>query len=185
MRDNTEAQLRLGQLRTILIVMFVIFVTILSYTIYWLIDYEKQYGFFEKTKAEVIEQSIEDGITRDILRYNVNGVEYRILADYVSDNEVGDVIKIYYDKNNPIGIIYSLDIKRIAYPLLTALFGVGCISLTIVYILMKKSFKLRHNKSRVMDANLNEEDCISIENIEAENLDKIEHLQSDCPEEEK
>ncbi|MGN0960711.1 MAG: hypothetical protein ACI4PF_00760 [Christensenellales bacterium] len=141
MQGYTEQRLRLNQLRMIVIIMVVIFAVILSYTIFWSIDYNNKYGFFTKTKAEVVSQVNENGITKDVLSYKVGEVEYRITADYSSNNSIGDTITIFYDKNNPIGIIYSLDNKRIILPVLSSLFGVVCLGLVIIYISIEKSYK--------------------------------------------
>lgn len=175
MQGETEQQLRLGQLRLIVSLMIGIFVVITSYTIYWLVEYNKKYGFFVKTNAEVVEQIEEDGIVRDVLQYKVNGIEYRVTAEYVSDNQLGDVVKIYYDKNNHLGIVYSLDSKRIILPVLAGLFGAVCVALIVVYIQIKKSIygKPNRKKSAHISTSLNYDNIV--ENVEdSQSNDEIE-----------
>lgn len=140
-KGETEQQLRLGQLRMIVFIMVLLFVIILSYTIFWTIDYNNKYAFFIKTDATVVSQVEEDGKVKDILAYTVDGIEYRTTCGYASKNNIGDIVTIYYDKNNPIGIIFALDSKRIIFPVITGLFGVTCIGLIVVYILIDKSIK--------------------------------------------
>lgn len=147
MQGETEQELRLYQLKLIVIIMVIVFVALLSYTIYWSIDYNKKYNFFVKTDAVVVEQIDKDGITKDVLKYDVNGVEYRINADYHSKNEIGDTVVLYYDKHNPIGVIYSLDSNRIVLPIITGLFGVTCSALIVVYFLISKSL-IKYKKKR-------------------------------------
>lgn len=138
MFEQDEQELRAGQLRIIIVIMVVLLVALLSYTIIWSTNYNKTYGFFKKTIAEVVEQSESDGVVKDVLLYEVDGVEYRLTGDYNSKNEIGDKVKIYYDKNNPLGVVYKLDSNRVLLPVLTSLFGVGCIILMVVYILIIK-----------------------------------------------
>ena len=141
MQGELEQQLRLKQLRMIVVLMVVIFVAILGYTIFWIVDYNQKYGFFVKTEAEVVSQIKENGVTNDVVKFSVDNVEYQVIADYNSKNEVGDKIIIYYDKNNPIGIIESLNNNRIVLPVLTGIFGVLCIALIVVYMFIRKSYK--------------------------------------------
>jgi hypothetical protein len=142
MQVETEKDLRIKQLRLIVFVMIVIFIAILSYTIYWLSSYNKHYGFFKETSAEVVDRVDMDGSMYDVLYYSIDGIEYKVTSDIVTDNEVGDEIKIYYDKDNPLGIIYSLDNKRIILPIITVCFGLFCVALIVIYILIYKANKL-------------------------------------------
>ena len=141
MQIETEKDLRINQLKLILFVMIVIFVAITSYTVYWLINYNKHYGFFVETKAEVVEQVNLEGTIHDVLFYEIEGNEYKVTSDIKSNNDLGDIITIYYDEDNPLGIIYSLDNKRIILPIITACFGVCCIALLVTYILIYVSNK--------------------------------------------
>lgn len=143
MFEENEKELRLGQLRIIIVIMIILFAVLLSYTIYWSVDYNKKYGYFEKTSAEVVSQEVKYGVLRDIISYEVNGVEYKLTADYVSKNEIGDTITIYYDINNPFGVIYSIDIRKTLLPVLTSLFGTGCVVLCVIYGLTKKDISDR------------------------------------------
>lgn len=138
-----EKELRLNQLKLIVIVMTLIFLFMLVYTIYFLIDYKNKYNFFEKTSAEVIEHQKIDGKEYDLLSYKVNGNEFRITTEYESKNKLGDTIIIYYDKNNPLGVVYSLDARRIWLPILVTIFGVGNLGLVILYFVIKKGVFVR------------------------------------------
>ena len=139
MQDLYEKELRIKQLRLILCVMFVIFLFMFVYTLYFVVDYNKEYGFFKKTTAEVVEHKKIENYTYDVINYSVDGNEYVITTEYFSKNEIGDKIKIYYDVNNPIGIIYSLDSRRIVLPIIASLFFCVYVALLVVYILMRKS----------------------------------------------
>ena len=136
--QQEEKELRLGQLRLIVIVMTLIFLFMAVYTTYFIIDYNEKYDFFEKTTAEVIEHQVIDGVEYDLLSYKVNGNEFRITTEYASKNDIGDTITIYYDINNPLGIVYSLDSRRIWLPVLTSIFASANIALVVVYILIRK-----------------------------------------------
>lgn len=148
--DTDERELRLGQLRLIVIIMIAIFVAILSYTIWWSCDYNEKYGFFKKCTAEVVKRTEDDeGTVQNILMYyDENGVEYRLTVDN-ADYDICDKVTIYYDRNNPLGIVYRLDSKRIWLPILTALFGLGCITLTIVFVMLQSNvYNKKHNKNK-------------------------------------
>ena len=141
MQFETEKDLRIKQLRLIVVVMLVLFAVIMAYTIYWLIDYKDKYGFFEKTEAVVVDQVTSEGITYDVLNYKVDGVEYNVTSNIKSENQVGDQIKVYYDEKIPLSIIYSLDSRRIILPIIACCFGVVSISLMVVYIIIYLSNK--------------------------------------------
>jgi len=147
MLAETERDLRIKQLRLIVFVILVIFVVMLVYTIYWLIDYNKHFGFFVKTDAKVIEHADIEGVQYDVLSYKINGIEYKVTSDIKSTNDVGDEITIYYDKDNPLGIIYSLDGRRIALPIIACCFGIVSIALVVVYVLIDRANKLDKLKS--------------------------------------
>ena len=168
MKGDTEQQLRINQLRMIVVIMVVLFVTILGYTIYWSIDYNRKYNFFRKAEAEVVSHIDEEGVIRDVLMFKVDGIEYRVTASYESKNDIGDNVVIYYDKNNPIGIIYSLDNKRIIFPVLSGLFGTGCVALIVVYIYIARGYKktlLKRSKTThnydYFDIDSENSDCVT------------------------
>jgi len=154
MQIETERDLRINQLRLIVFVMLTIFIVILAYTTYWLIDYNKKFGFFVKTDAVVIDHEEIEGIKYDVLNYKIDGIEYKVTADVKSSNDVGDQIVIYYDEENPLGIIYSLDNRRIILPILAGLFGVVAISLLVVYILIYTNNKM---SKKLQNVNLQED----------------------------
>ena len=136
--QQEEKELRLNQLRLIVIVMSLIFAFMLVYTCYFIIDYKDKYGFFEKATAEIIEHQEIDGKEFDLLSYKVDGIEFRITTEYESKNDIGEKITIYYDTNNPLGVVYSLDSRRILLPLLTSIFAAANIALVVMYILIRK-----------------------------------------------
>lgn len=150
--QDIERELRLKQLRLILIIMLVIFVAMLSYTIYWCADYKEKYGFFVETQA-VVDSHVEiAGDMYDVLKYDVNNVTFKKTTTYFSKNDVGDEITIYYDKNNPSGVIYSLDINRIILPVISLVFGVVVTALIVIYYLLvigDKKKKVKHNKKKL------------------------------------
>lgn len=137
--QQNEKKLRLDQLRLLVIIFLIIFAFMLVYTIYWLIDYNKHYSFFVKTKADIVEHKEINDKTYDVISFSVDGNEFRIVSDYESKNEIGDEITIYYDENNPLGIVYSLDSRRFVLPILTIIFGIASSSLAVVYILINRS----------------------------------------------
>ena len=142
MVQQTEKDLRINQLKLISILFLVVFVFMLVYTIYFMIDYNKHYGFFIKTNAEVIEHKEIDNKIYDVLSFEIDNNVYKVTTDYVSKNDVGDVVTIYYDETNPLGIVYSLDNRRIVLPILTTSFGVLSIGLFVVYLLIYRSNKI-------------------------------------------
>lgn len=150
--QDIERELRIKQLRLLLIVLLVIFVAMLSYTIFWCTSYNRNYGFFEKTTAEVIEHVEIKDEYYDVLEYTVDGNIFHKTTSYPSKNNIGDVITIYYDTNNPIGVIYSLDNKRIILPVISAIFGVGVVALIVVYFLLIVGNKPKlTSRSKVQD----------------------------------
>lgn len=167
MQDENEQELRLGQLRMLVIVMVILFAVLLGYTIYWSIDYNRQYGFFEKTTAEVVSQEVVDGKKRDTIKYYVDGVEYRLVADYSGNKQIGDRLTIFYDKSNPLGVVYKLDSKRIVLPILTGVFGAGCVALVILYILLYTGYKNRKRLKKYLEYQKQmEKDNISVDKSE-------------------
>lgn len=147
MVGQNDKEIRKSQHRLILCMVFVVFIVMLGYTIIWEIDYHNRYGYFVKTTANIIDYEIIEGNTYDVIEYTVNNVEYQKTTEYLSKNKVGDNILIYYDKNNPIGVIYSIDIKTWLLPTITSVFGVVTILLTILYInYYKKQSTMQTNK---------------------------------------
>jgi hypothetical protein len=141
MQIETEKDLRIKQLRLIVCVVLVIFLIITVYTIYWMIDYNNRYGFYEEVRAEVVEQKRLDGVTYDVLYYTIDGNDYKITSDIKSQNNIGDIITIYCDENNPLGIIYSLDNRKTTLIILDICFGVFSVGLLITYIFIDISNK--------------------------------------------
>ncbi len=149
--QQEEKELRLNQLRLIVIVMTLIFAFMMVYTIYFLVDYKDKYGFFKKATAEVVEHQELNGKEYDLISYFVDGNEFRITTEYETKNDIGDTITIYYDINNPLGIVYSLDSRRIWLPILTTVFASANIGLCVMYILIRKGIiKAKLNKKEVV-----------------------------------
>lgn len=129
-----EFQLRKGQFKLILMILICVSLAMILLTIIWEVNYHANYGFFHKVKAEVIEQQIGDnGEVYDILRYKADGVEYKIKADKVSEHDVGDKYSVFYDENNPICIIYSINYKTYTLPIIAMLFTIITLLLGLYY----------------------------------------------------
>ena len=136
-----ERELKLSQLRLIVIVVLVISVAMIAYTISWFVGYENKYGFFHEITATVIEHKQLDGDKHDILSFKIDGNEYRVTSTYISDNEIGDEVTVYYDENNPLGVIYSKDTKLYSLPIISGIFLLCSIGLMIVYILFDRGIR--------------------------------------------
>jgi len=111
--------IRKGQFKLLLFLLSAIFLIMLVITIIFEINYYNKYGFFKRTTAEVTAHEEIDGVLHDVLEYDAFGVTYIITAERESQNNVGDKFTIYFDENNPIGIIYSLDYRRVMLPTIT------------------------------------------------------------------
>ena len=126
-------ELKKRQYLMYIVIMLVLFVVMLTYTIIWCFDYEKRYGFFVKTEAVVVEHSTDAGKLYDVLEYTVDGVVLLNTTSYLSRNNIGDKVTIYYDENNPSGFVTKLDGRRVALPIITSVYGVVSMILTIMY----------------------------------------------------
>lgn len=131
---ETEKDLRIKQLRLIVIVMIVLSIVMTVFTISWLVGYNKIYGDFATVESEVVEQKEVDGIVHDVFQYEVNDNEYKVTADWKSKHNIGDNVKLYYDSNNHLNITESLDSRRIILPIITGIFLISCIALIVIYI---------------------------------------------------
>ena len=146
--QNQEKEVRRRQSKLLLTIMTLLFLGILGYTIIWQINYYTKYNHFEKVTAEVVDHEIDGEVVYDVLQYNVDGVEYRKITSYISKNEIGDKITIYYDINSPIGVIYSLDYRRYVLPIISAMFGAVCVAFYIIYFISYPKDK-KSNKSNL------------------------------------
>ena len=126
-------ELKKRQYLMYIVIILVLFVVMLTYTIIWCFDYEKRYGFFVKTEAVVVEHSTDAGKLYDVLEYTVDGVVLLNTTSYLSRNNIGDKVTIYYDENNPSGFVTKLDGRRIALPIITTIYGIASMVLTIMY----------------------------------------------------
>lgn len=140
-------ELKKKQYLLYIIIMLVLFVVMLVYTVVWCVNYNKKYGFFVKTTATVVEHNSDEGKLYDVLEYYVDGVVVLNTTSYLSRNEIGDKITIYYDSTNPTGFVTKLDSRRIVLPVITTIYGVASAALTIMY------FTTYYKKSTIMQSN--------------------------------
>ena len=129
--DAKEA--RKSQYKLLLNLLLIIFLAITAYTIFWEVRYIIRYNHFQKVEAEVVDHEIDGENVYDVLEYFVDGVEYRKTTSYQSKNEIGDVIVVYYDIQSPVGVIYSLDYRRYALPIITVMMGAVYLSFYFMY----------------------------------------------------
>ena len=130
---NEIKKLRKKQMQLVLGVLIALVALFISFTIYWEIDYSKKYGYFVKTTATVVDHVVVNNIEYDVLEYEAEGITYNHTSSYKSKNHIEDRISIYYDENNPSGVIYKLDSKRILLPLISGLFLIATIGFYIFY----------------------------------------------------
>lgn len=138
MQGNSEREIRKKQYRLYIIILAFLCVVICAYTIVWEVSYYHKYGFFKETEAVVIDHEIDGNLTYDVLSYTVDNVEFQKTTAYLSKNEVGDTIKIFYDSTNPIGVIYKLDSTRILLPIISVLLLLVLTGFTILYCITFK-----------------------------------------------
>lgn len=151
MQFETERDLRIKQLRLVVWVMIALFVVMTIYTVYFVVQFNERFGDFIEIEATVVDHEQIGEVTCDKLHYVIDGNEYYVTSDIVSENEIGDDITIYCDKDNVISFIYNLDGRRIALPIITACFGVVCIGLFITYILINNANKKSKQKYVVVE----------------------------------
>lgn len=145
--QNIDNDLRKNQYKLLIAILMIVFLSIVGYTVYWEINYYSKYNHFKKVTAEVVAYEVDGDKKYDVLEYVVNSSYYQNITSYESKNKIGDKISIYYDTNNPLGVIYSRDYRRYVLPIICVLLGVVCSSFVVIY---KKSFpkqKLDKNKS--------------------------------------
>lgn len=146
--QDLEKTSRKSQYRLMISIVFVFFLMVLGYTIFWEIRYYTKYNHFQKVEAVVVSQEVEDGKTYDVLKYIVDGDEYQKVTDYESKNNIGDKVIVYYDINSPVGVIYSLDYRRYALPIITIMFFAVWLSLYIIYRITYPKVKTKVHKKR-------------------------------------
>ncbi len=145
--QNIDNDLRKNQYKLLIAILMIVFLSIVGYTVYWEINYYSKYNHFKKVTAEVVAYEVDGDKKYDVLEYVVNSSYYQNITSYESKNKIGDKISIYYDTNNPLGVIYSRDYRRYVLPIICVLLGTVCSSFVLIY---KKSFpkqKLDKNKS--------------------------------------
>lgn len=142
---------RKRQFKLILMLLIGICIAMTMLTIIWEVNYFKTYGFFSKTNAEVVDQQIDNnGNVFDILKYNVDGIDYIVKSDKISENKIGDKYKVYYDTNNPIGLIYNLNYKVYMLPIVTMLFSIITILLGLFYLYKFCNYKKIINFEKIL-----------------------------------
>jgi len=148
--------LRIKQLRLIVVVMFVILIAMVGYTIFWTVNYNTAFKDYEYINSEVVEHREVDGKQRDVFQFKIDMIEYNVVSDNESKYDIGDSVKICYDKNNPINIISEFDSKRIILPILCGIFGALTIGLMIVYIMIYVSFQRTQGNNKSIKKALND-----------------------------
>jgi len=153
MKSLEERILRKNQHKLYLIILSIVFFVIATYTTIWEINYYINFGGLKKTTATVVAHEYENDLKYDVISYDVDNVTYRKTTTYLSKNEINDKITIYYDEDNPaFGVVYSLDYRRIAYPIITVSLIFVTVGLIVVYnvayrdIILKEKLKKLENK---------------------------------------
>ncbi len=133
---SEEKEARRGQYKLLLIILSLIFITITAYTIFWEIRYHQKYNYFQRVEAEVSGFDTDDnGDKYAIILYYVNDNKYEKNTDIFLDKKAGDKIFVYYDENDPYGVIYSLDYRRYLLPVISGVLG----GVLVVFLIMYKS----------------------------------------------
>ena len=125
---------RKNQYKLLIAILMIVFLSIICYTICWEINYYSKYNHFKKVTAEVVAYEIDGDKKYDVLEYVVDSSYYQNVTSYQSKNKIGDKISIYYDINNPLGVIYSRDYRRYVLPIICVLLGIVCSSFVIIYL---------------------------------------------------
>ena len=145
----TKYDYKKSQYKMLLTISVLIFVIILGYTIFWHINYNSKYGYFKKITAEVVDFKEEDGQEYAVITYTVDGLEYLKTSEY-TNKKLHDKVTVYYDENNPVGLIYNRDIRYYLLPIVCAFFGLadaGVIVLYIIHFKKKKKTNLKQEKT--------------------------------------
>ena len=138
--------MRIRQLGLVVGLAFVIFLFILIYTIQWIVEYDKNLEEFIPIEAEIVEHKEIDGHMYDVMQFIVDGNEYNITSEYPSEYEIGETVRIYYHKDNVFGIVSRLDARRETLPIVAICFGVVCVGLLVVYIIIFVGERKRTNQ---------------------------------------
>ena len=147
MKDLTYNDLKNRQRLILLICSIVVFLVVAIYTIIWEINYYSKYGYFTKATAVVVDYVEIEGKTYDVFEYEVKkDVFSRTHSDWESKYDIGDEFTIYFDENNPIGIIYNRDAKRIILPIISGVMLLVNIGLLVLYIDKIKNSTMQTNK---------------------------------------
>ncbi|MBE5738272.1 MAG: hypothetical protein E7354_00855 [Clostridiales bacterium] len=160
-------ELKKRQYLLYVIIMLVLLAVMLVYTIVWCINYKRDYGFFIKTEAVVVEHKTEEGKMYDVLEYYVDDVVFLNTSSYLSKNNIGDKITIYYDETNPSGFITKLDSRRIALPIITTAYGVVSAVLTVMYFMTYYS-----KKGAIQTLNKSQNKATTSDNDIVENIEE-------------
>ena len=132
----SEKQMRIKQFGLVVGLSFVVFLFMLIYTIQWVIEYDNKLNEFVATDAEIVSHKEIEGINYDVMQFFVDGNEYNITSEYPSESEIGEIVKIYYHKDNVFGIVSRLDNRRTVLPILAISFGCVCVGLFSIYLII-------------------------------------------------
>ena len=145
MKTFDEIDYKRNQYKLLLSISVLVFLVILLFTIFYFVDYNNNYGYFKAVTAEVVEYEVNDGKNYAVIEYVVGDTTYQKTTHY-TNMKIGKKTKIFYDENNPVGIIYDRDFKYYLLPTMTILFAGADITLIIFYIEhYKKKDALRKN----------------------------------------
>lgn len=130
-------ELKKKQYLLYVIIMLSLFLVMLTYTIIWCVVFNKNYGTFVKADAEVVAlKNDENEIYGYALEYfdSVNGVKIENgTTSFANAKTVGKKITIYYDSENPSVITEKLSSGRYLLPIITSVYGVVSVVLTILF----------------------------------------------------
>lgn len=150
-------ELKKRQYRLYLFILLTLLVVMMAYTVFWFINFNNTYGTFEKTLAKGVElYDLDDEVYDYALEYydSVNNVTIQNTStDLASEKNVGKEFAIYYDTENPSAVVENLDTGRILLPIITSVFGVASVLLTIIYI---RTFYPKHSTMQIANIGLDE-----------------------------
>lgn len=149
-------ELKKKQYRLYVFIMLTLLVVMIAYTVFWCVSFNQTYGTFEKTLAKSVElYDMDDEVCGYALEYydSVNNVTIQnTSSDLANKDNVGDKFTIYYDTENPSSVIKNLNAGRILLPIITSVYGVACIILTIIFI---RTFYAKHSTMQSDNKRLN------------------------------
>lgn len=149
------------------------------YTIFWCVNFHKEYGTFKETTAKCVEiLDADNEVSGYALEYydSENYVTIKNKStDLANKNTVNTTFKVYYDTENPSSVVKSLSVGRILLPILTSVFGVALVVLIILYIV---TYGKKHSTMQTHDISLElaENDALVVKKENRKKLlDSISH----------